>query len=103
MWKVNRIEDNEFIVLRLSGRFEGGQLQQLRETFEQHADGHNLALDLEGVRLVDGEVVAFLGDCEAQGVNLRNCPDYIRDWIDARCAGGGTENAAAPRRDSEAF
>jgi hypothetical protein len=33
------------------------------------------------VTLVDVEVVRFLGSCETQGVELRNCPVYIREWI----------------------
>jgi len=89
MWKVNRIKDPEFVVLGLSGRFEGEQLQQLQEAFAREADGQNLALDLKDVRLVDQQVVAFLADCEARGATLWNCPRYIRDWIDARRGSDG--------------
>jgi ABC-type transporter Mla MlaB component len=84
MWKVNRIQDPKIVVLALSGRLESEHLQQLQEAFAREADGDDLALDLKDVRLVDQQVVAFLADCEAHGVTLRNCPGYIRDWIDAR-------------------
>jgi len=101
MWKVNRIQDSEFVVLGLSGRLEGEQLQQLREVFAREADGENLALDLRDVRLVDQQVVTFLADCEARGVTLRNCPGYIRDWIDARRGSDGmAKTPAAPKRGS---
>ena len=83
MWKVNRIAHDGAVILSLSGRFEGEQLEQLRETFPPESDGQNLALDLKDVRLVDQDVITFLADCESRGASLRNCPDYIRDWIDA--------------------
>lgn len=86
MWKVNRIADAEVVVLSLSGRFDAEQLQHLREALAREGDGQNLALNLKDVRLVDQEVIKFLADCEARGTRLRNCPDYIRDWIDARRA-----------------
>jgi hypothetical protein len=31
---------------------------------------------------VNLEVVRFLGTSESQGVQLLNCPAYIRQWID---------------------
>ena len=40
-----------------------------------------IVLDLEGVTLVDLDVVRFLGVSEAEGVELVNCSPYIRDWI----------------------
>jgi len=101
MWKVNRIQDPKFVFLALSGRFEGEQLQQLQEALVREADGHDLALDLKDVRLLDQQVVAFLADCEAQGATLRNCPGYIRDWIDARRGSDGmAKTPAAPKRGS---
>lgn len=46
-------------------------------------DGHTagIVLDLEEVRLVDVEVVRFLGMCEAKGVELVHCSPYIREWV----------------------
>lgn len=45
-------------------------------------DGHkNHVFDLANVRLADFEAVKFLADCEARGVELQNCPPYIREWI----------------------
>jgi hypothetical protein len=41
-----------------------------------------MALDLEEVKLVDREAVRFLAACEARGIQLRNCPSYIREWIE---------------------
>jgi len=30
---------------------------------------------------VDREIVRFLRRCERDGIALRNCPPYIREWI----------------------
>jgi len=38
-------------------------------------------LRMDEVTLVDVDVVRFLGACEAQGIQLRGCSAYIREWI----------------------
>jgi hypothetical protein len=30
---------------------------------------------------VSREVVLFLEGCEARGIQLKNCPPYVREWI----------------------
>ena len=39
------------------------------------------SLDLEEVTLLDRDSVRFLIRCESQGVQLVNCPLYVREWI----------------------
>jgi hypothetical protein len=34
------------------------------------------------VRLADRDAVKFLRDCEADGMKLENCPEYVREWMD---------------------
>jgi hypothetical protein len=41
-----------------------------------------IALDLKDLTLVDREVVHFLAQCETDKIALKNCPAYVRDWID---------------------
>ena len=41
-----------------------------------------IALDLGDVRLVDREAIKFLSTCEADGIILKNCPSYVREWIE---------------------
>jgi hypothetical protein len=36
---------------------------------------------LKDLRLVDQDVVSFLRRCEANSIQLKNCPAYIREWI----------------------
>lgn len=86
MWKVRRLEDADRIVLRLSGRLECGQLNELEDVFASEAAVQPLILDLTDIRLVDKDAVHFLAEWEASGASLRNCPAYIREWIAAENA-----------------
>jgi len=38
-------------------------------------------LDLEKVTVVDREMVRFFAPCDARSIELRNCPDFIREWM----------------------
>lgn len=52
-------------------------------------------LDLSEVTLVDLVVVRFLIRCEDEGVELVQCPPYVREWIlreRAEGCGGKTDN-----------
>jgi hypothetical protein len=40
-----------------------------------------VVLDLKDVVLVDRDTVRFLGARERDGITLRSCPPYIREWI----------------------
>lgn len=86
MWKVKRVKHGNEIVLRLSGRLEGEQLNELKEAFASEAALHHLILDLTDVRLVDQDAVRFLADCQEHGAILWSCPAYIREWIAAEKA-----------------
>ena len=46
------------------------------------ADFRTIVLDLQEVRLADRDAVKFLKDCEARGVKLENCPEYVREWME---------------------
>ena len=39
------------------------------------------AIELAELELVDREAVKLLSRAEAEGIELRNCPAYIREWI----------------------
>ena len=81
MWKIDRGPDSECRVLRLCGRIQGDHLTDLGSFLDAESNGQPLVLDLAGVKLVDLQVVSFLANREAAGVKLRNCPAYIREWI----------------------
>ena len=83
MWKVQKTEDGGLVVLLVSGRIEGENLAELRKVFIAETENRNFILDISDVRLVDqGGSVDFLLCCEVNGAVLRNCPAYIREWIE---------------------
>jgi anti-anti-sigma regulatory factor len=78
--KIERtVEGENFVVLRVSGRIHVENVATLREVIEQEKG--RLALDLTEIILVDREAVRLLALTEANGIELRNCPPYIREWI----------------------
>ena len=67
---------------------------------EDERDAGRLTLDLDEVRLVDRESVRFLASCEARGIQLKNCPFYIREWIETgRVTTYELQCEALPRRN----
>jgi hypothetical protein len=66
----------------LSGRIELEDVEELRRLFGLEDVHHRVVLDLNDVTLVDREAVKFLARCEANGMELQNCPAYIREWIE---------------------
>ena len=81
MWKIKRLTDGEVAVLGISGRIEAQELAHLRETLASEGSHASVSLDLSDLRLVDQASVSFLAHCEMAGATLRNCPAYIREWI----------------------
>ena len=79
MLKITRVTNGE-VVFKLSGRMDAENVSELEELFSSEAAGR-IVLDLEDLTLVDQDVVSFLRRCEADSIQLKNCPPYIRKWI----------------------
>jgi hypothetical protein len=78
--KIERIESSEvFVVLRISGRIEAEDVPMIKELLGR--ENGRVAIDLKEVVLVAREAVDLLALSEANGVELRGCPSYIREWI----------------------
>jgi len=77
--KIETAFDGQTATLRLIGRIEAEYLDEL----EAHVRRHQplLVLDLGEVTLVDVAAVRFLIACEAEGIELRHCAPYIREWM----------------------
>ena len=76
---IRIIADDGESVLRLIGRIRSDELDELQTLIA--TNGGRVVLDLEEVELVDRSVVGFLGRRERDGVELRSCPPWIREWI----------------------
>ena len=81
MLKIQRSMKAGNVRFALSGRIESEHLAELQRLIDEDAPRGTITLDLREVRLVDREAVDFLTRSEANGVRLRNCPAYLREWI----------------------
>ena len=78
--KIERLVSGEHVaVLRLCGVIDSENLDTLREALGREKG--RVAIDLSEVMLVDREAVTLLDISEANGIELRNCPSYIREWV----------------------
>jgi hypothetical protein len=80
MLKIQR-KANGKVLFTLSGRIEAEDIDELRRLLELEDASRDIALDLRDVTLVDRDGVTYLADCEVNGIQLENCPAYIREWI----------------------
>jgi hypothetical protein len=80
MLRIQR-KANGKVIFTLSGRIEAEDIDELRRLFELEEISRKIALDLRDVTLVDRDGVKFLAVCEVNGIELENCPAYIREWI----------------------
>jgi hypothetical protein len=81
MLKIQR-SANDKVVFTLSGRIEAEDVAELQRLFDLEGEGDHLTLDLKDVTLLDRDAVKFLARREADGIQLDNCPAYIREWIE---------------------
>ena len=79
MFKIETAPDKDGTGIKLIGWLRSEYLPELSAKIE--TSGPPVVLEMAEVTLVDVEAVRFLGDCETQGIELRHCPAYIREWI----------------------
>jgi hypothetical protein len=80
MLKIHR-SSNGGIVFTLIGRIEMEHVAELRRLLSIEKAGRDIVLDLKEVTLVERDAVKFLSECESDSISLKNCPAYIREWI----------------------
>ena len=79
-WRIERcVIEEDRAVLCVSGRIQDQDVAALRASLEQGSGV--VAIDLKDVLIVDRDAIPLFAACESQGVELRNCPAYIREWI----------------------
>ena len=90
-FRIDRLDaGNGLIVLLVSGRLSGEHVDTLGNALRQESGA--LAIDLKNVCLVDGDAVHLLELAESNGTELRNCPKYIREWVNRERAARHGEN-----------
>ena len=80
MLKIQRASNGK-VVFTLSGRIAPEDIHELRRVFGLEATTVPIVLNLKDLVLADGDAVEFLAGCEAAGMTLKDCPAYVRRWI----------------------
>jgi hypothetical protein len=75
--QLNGVEGS--VVLRVSGHIQSEHVSTIEELIAR--EGGQIALDLSEIMLVDRDAVSYLAVCELRGIELRNCPPFLREWI----------------------
>jgi hypothetical protein len=77
-YRIDRLSTEQGLVLCISGRLAEEDLELLHMALDGR---HVVAIDLADVDLVSRDAVKVLVRAEAEGLELRSCPAYIREWI----------------------
>jgi hypothetical protein len=80
MLKIQRTA-NGYVVFAVRGRLEDASLRELATLLELECSARAVTLELQDLVLVDRDAVDFLRACAQKGIELRNCPRYIRIWM----------------------
>jgi hypothetical protein len=79
-FRIERLVGGEhLVVFRVGGRIHAEQVEMLRDLVG--LESGKVAIDLSEVTLVNREAVRLLAFSETNGVELRNCFTYIREWV----------------------
>ena len=77
-WRIDRRLTEQGIVLYISGRLAAEDLDVVRTAL----DGCRVvAIELAQVELVSRDAVKLLAQAEDEGIEVRSCPAYIREWM----------------------
>ena len=80
MLKLQRSSNGQ-VILSLSGEIDNQDITELETQIRSEEKGRSIVLDLKDLTLVSRDAISFLERCEADGVTLRNCAAYVREWI----------------------
>ena len=64
--------------IRLIGHMRAEHVDHVRAEI---AANRAMALDLDELRLADVDAIRFLAAAERQGVELRHCAPFMREWM----------------------
>jgi hypothetical protein len=92
MLRIERDSDGCVTKLSLIGRIQSKHISVVQSAM--NAACERTILDLGQVTLVDLGVIRFLISCEDSGVELVQCPPYVREWILRERAEGAQSDKA---------
>jgi hypothetical protein len=77
-FRIDRLATEYGLVLYISGQLAAEDLEVVRTALDQR---WVIAIELAEVELANRDAVKLLAQAEAEGIELRSCPAYIREWI----------------------
>jgi hypothetical protein len=80
MLKIQRTSNGQ-VVFALSGQMDEEHIAELEVLIKSEPHRRRIVLDLKDLTLAGQEAISFLARCEADGITLRNCAIYVREWI----------------------
>lgn len=92
-----RVISKDLVTLDISGEITEQDVDTLRASLAQESGV--VAIDLKDVLIVEREVIELLAMRESNGVEIRNCPAYIREWITREKACRKTSEERKRRRE----
>jgi hypothetical protein len=95
MLRIEKDSDGSATRLLVSGRIQSDRIACIRAAMN---DGSaRKILDLGEVTLVDATVIHFLIRCEQEGVELVQCPPYVREWMLRERSEAAQQETTEPR------
>jgi hypothetical protein len=91
-----RVIGKDRAMLHISGRIAEEDVDTLRALLEEEGV---VAIDLKDVLIVDRKAIKPLAVSESNGVELRNCPAYIREWVTRETADRNTSEERTKRSE----
>ena len=79
MLRIEKDSHGCLTTLRLSGQIQSDHIASIR--LAMNGSCARKILDLSEVTLVGLKVVRFLIACEDDGIELLQCPPYVREWM----------------------
>jgi hypothetical protein len=77
--KIERLATQGMVVFRVSGHIQSEHVKTIQELIAREEGP--MGLDLKELTLVHRDAVSYLALCELRGIELRNCPRFLRDWV----------------------
>jgi len=79
MLRIESMREGNRVVLRLIGELRSGDTGILQS--EIQGDSAGVVLNLKELSVVDLTGIRFLLECRARGIEIEECPPYVREWI----------------------
>ena len=83
MLRIQRSANGE-VAFMLSGEMDEESIAELETLINSEGNSRRIVLDLKDVTLVNEDAITFLERCESNSITLKNCPAYVREWINAQ-------------------